>query len=246
MFPVERRKWIEEQILLNEKIDIIEISKKLGVSPMTIRRDLKELENNGKVIRTHGGAISPKILSKEKSYYSKQSENSEQKNLIAIKAVELIDEGATIILDSGTTTFLLAKMIRGRDDLTVVTNDIKIANELLDTKLKVILTGGVLQNNIGALVGPMAEEFLNQMHVDIFFLGTHALHLEKGVTSPSFEKSTIKHIMMKSAEKTWLLADSSKFRKKSFVKVCEIDELTGIITDNGLDGKNKIKYGEKT
>lgn len=251
MFPEERRKWIEEEIQVNKKVDIEEISKRLNVSSMTIRRDLTKLESNGKVIRTHGGAISSKLLTGEKSHSSKKTKNIIEKQAIARKAVELIEENSTIILDSGTTTLEVAKLIKDRNDLTVVTNDVKIANKLVESPIKTIVMGGEIQRGVGALFGPATERILKEIYADLLFLGTHAIHIEKGITAPTFERATIKKMMMDAVESTWLLTDSSKFNQMAFSHVCQISDVDGIITDENiekdlieeLDSKTTIYFG---
>lgn len=244
MLPKERRRWIEKQLVTQGKVDIEELSQQLNVSAMTIRRDLALLEREGKIVRTHGGAIHPKSLIQETPYSTKKEKNIEQKKAIARKAVELIPEGANVILDSGTTTIEVARLIKDREDLTVITNDIKIAAELMESKLKVIVTGGELQNQVGTLYGWPTQELLKNIHADIFFLGIHAVDIASGVTSPTFEKSLIKKLMMQAAESTWLLADSSKFNQKAFSLVCQLSELEGIITDTGLSQEDQCKYSE--
>ncbi|WP_047982713.1 DeoR/GlpR family DNA-binding transcription regulator [Ornithinibacillus contaminans] len=246
MFPIERRKWLEQQILINKKIDIEEVSQQLDVSSMTIRRDLKELEAKGKVIRTYGGAVSLEMVAEEVPYSSKATKNSNQKKAVARKALSLIEENFTIILDSGTTTLELAKLLKHRNDLTIVTNDVNIASELLDSSNKVIVTGGELQQGIGALYGTATQQMLEIIHADIFFLGAHAIDVESGVTAPTFEKSLIKQLMVNAAARTWLLADSSKFNKKAFSKVCSLNEIEGIITDQNTDSQIVEVYQEKT
>ncbi|WP_144460820.1 DeoR/GlpR family DNA-binding transcription regulator [Siminovitchia fortis] len=244
MLPLERRNWIESQILANGKVEIEDLSNELNVSSMTIRRDLAELERLGKAIRTHGGAISPDSLIREVPYSSKESRNINQKKVIAKNALPLIPKNANIILDSGTTTLELAKLLKSRNDITVITNDIKIAVELMDSELKVIVAGGELQTNVGALSGWPTQEFFKKIHVDLFFMGVHAIDLKAGITSPSFEKSLIKKLMLDSAAATWALIDSSKFNKKSFSTVCPITSLEGIITDDGLDLDIREEYEE--
>jgi DeoR/GlpR family transcriptional regulator of sugar metabolism len=244
--PIERRKWIEEQLILNKKLDIEEVSNKLNVSSMTIRRDLTELEKKGKAIRTHGGAISVDSITEETPYSSKVTKNNAEKKLIAKNALTLIRDNSTIILDSGTTTFELAKLLKDRDDLIIVTNDIKIANELLESPNKVIVTGGELQKEVGALYGTATQNMLDVIHADIFFLGAHAIDLKGGVMAPTFEKSLIKQLMLKASEKTWVLADSSKFNRKAFSKACGLNEVEGIITDSSLKPTNITEYNSKT
>lgn len=246
MLPFERRKWLEQQIKLHKKIDIEEVSVKLSVSSMTIRRDLTQLEENGKVIRTHGGAISVDSFSEEIPYSSKITKNIAEKKGISLRALQLIKENSTIILDSGTTTLELAKLLKDRSDLTIVTNDVKIANELLESSNHVIVTGGELQQGVGTLYGTATQNMLSIIHADIFFLGAHAIDLEHGITAPTFEKSLIKQLMIKASEKTWLLADFSKFNKKAFSRVCSLTEIEGIVTDSGIQPSIGNEYGSKT
>lgn len=244
MQPKERRKWILEQLSKEEKIDIDEMAAQLNVSAMTIRRDLAFLEEEEKIIRTFGGAILNKPLIHETPFHTKESKYNRQKRQIAQKAVTLIQDHSTILLDSGTTTLEIARLLKEKKDLTVVTNDIKIAVELMDSEVKVIVAGGELQNNVGALFGPLTEQLLKDIHVDLFFLGAHAIHLEVGITAPTFEKASIKKQMIEAAETTWLVADSSKFDQKSFTKVCDLSRLDGWITDDGLPEEDREKIKE--
>src|SRR5690625_847459 len=202
--------------LLNDtgKIEIEDLSSQLDVSSMTIRRDLVTLEEEGKVIRVHGGAVLPKPLVQETTFSQKESIKLEQKREIANKATSFIKEGQTIILDSGTTTLEIAKLLKSRKNLTIITNDINIAAFLLDSELRVIVTGGELQNNVGTLYSPQTHAFLKDIYVDIFFLGAPAVDIVAGVTSPSLEKSLIKKFMIQAAEATWLVADSTKLDTK--------------------------------
>lgn len=234
MLPNDRRKFILEQLSMNEKMDIEQLVDHLNVSAMTIRRDLNYLEAQEKLIRTHGGAVLNKPLVIETSFQVKEGKYSYQKRQIAQKAMNFIQSHSTILLDSGTTTLEIAKLLKEKKDLTVVTNDIKIAAELMDSEVKVIVSGGELQNNIGALFGPLTEQVLRNLHVDLFFLGAHAVHLEAGITAPTFEKASIKKLMIESAETTWLVADSSKFGQKSLTKVCHLSCIDGVITDDGI------------
>src|SRR5699024_10606011 len=127
---------------------------------------------------------------------------------------------------------------------TIITNDIKIASELLESDLKVIVTGGELQNDIGALFGSWTQHFLKEIHVDIFFLGAHAVDLQAGVTSPTHEKASIKHLMIQAAEHTCTLAYAGKLNQKSFAKVCRLEEFTGFITDNDISDDEKSPSSE--
>ncbi len=246
MTPHERKKKILEALILSGKVDIFELVELLNVSAMTVRRDLDELEKQKKLIRTHGGAALPQVLIGEKTFEQKMSHAHAQKAEIAEKAVKLIKDGMTILLDSGTTTFEIAKRLKQRTNLTVVTNDIKIASEIMDSKLEIILIGGRVQNDVGAVFGPYAEGMLKNIHVDIFFLGAHAVHASFGITAPTFEKASIKQEMIKAAESVYLVADATKFDQKSFAKICDVDSVTGIITDQSLPAETEEVFIELT
>lgn len=244
LLPQERRKWILEQLSQDEKIDIDQLAERLNVSAMTIRRDLSTLEEEEKIIRTFGGAVLNKPLIHETPFLTKEGKYSKQKRQIAQRAVEFIQDHSTILLDSGTTNLEIARLLKHRKNLTVITNDIKIAVELMDSEVKIIVAGGELQNNVGALFGPLTEQILKNINVDLFFLGAHAIHLDAGITVPTFEKASIKKLMIEAAESTWLVADSSKFDQKAFTKVCDLSGIDGWITDDGLAEEDEEKLKE--
>lgn len=245
MFPKDRRNWILQQLERDGKIDVDQLANQLNVSSMTIRRDLTLLQEENKVIRTYGGAVLPKPLIVETSHQSKEEKFIQEKRQIAKKAAELVQDYSTILLDSGTTTLELARCLKEQEHLTIVTNDIKISAELMNSPLKVIVLGGELQNHVGALLGSITQRLLAEIHVDLFILGAHAVHQEAGITAPTFEKAMIKKQMIQAAETTWLITDSSKFAQKSFSKVCDLDELDGLVTDNGIPREYQEALHEK-
>lgn len=244
MHPTKRRDLILQQLNQDREVYINELSKELNVSPMTIRRDLDLLEEEGELIRIHGGAVLAKPLITETPFSTKEGIRIEHKRLIAKKALSFVKNGQTILLDSGTTTLEIAKLLKQFNQLTVITNDIKIAGELMESDLKVLLTGGELQKDVGALFGPEALSLLEKINVDIFFLGAHAIDIDAGVTSPTFEKSIIKRYMINAAERTLLVADSSKLNHKAFSKVCDLSTLSGFVTDDEIDLLDKKHLSE--
>ena len=208
MQPTVRKKRIMEELALSGKVEILDLVNILDVSAMTIRRDLDELEKQKKLIRTHGGAALPQAIIGEQSYEEKLSAAHPQKQEIAKIAASLVKDGMRILLDSGTTTLEIAKLLKTKSNLTIVTNDIKIAAELIDSKVEVILLGGKLQNGVGAVLGSYTEEMLRNIHVDILFLGAHAVHDKLGITSATFEKATVKKRMIEASEIVYLTVDS--------------------------------------
>lgn len=244
MTPVLRKKRILEELTLKGKVEILELVDLLDVSAMTVRRDLDELEKQKKLIRTHGGAALPQAIIGEQSYSQKLSEAHAQKVEIAEIAVGLVKDGMRILLDSGTTTFEIARRLKSRENLTIVTNDIKIAAELVDSQMEVILLGGKIQNDVGAVFGSYAEKMLKDIHVDILFLGAHAVHSTLGITSATFEKAAIKREMIHASESVYLVVDAQKFEKKAFAKIADVDSITGIITDQTMPKDLEQIYGE--
>lgn len=244
MSPRERRNRILERLELDGKVEIIHLSEILSVTPMTIRRDFDVLEKQKKLIRTHGGAVAPQGLIHERTFESKSSMAVEEKKAIAREATSFVRDGMTVLLDSGTTTLEIARLLKLRDKITVITNDIKIAAELMDSKLEIIVLGGRLQNDVGALFGSLTEETLSGIHVDLFFLGAHAVHSTFGITAPTFEKAALKREMNKTAEQIILVTDSSKFNQKAFSKVCDLGDVTSVITDDKLPVELKEMYSE--
>ncbi|WP_144513085.1 DeoR/GlpR family DNA-binding transcription regulator [Bacillus sp. FJAT-22090] len=244
MTPTLRKKRILEELLENGKVEILDLVDLLEVSAMTVRRDLDELEKQKKLIRTHGGATIPQAIIAERSYSEKISEAHLQKVEIAEIAVSLVKDGMRILLDSGTTTLEIARRLKSRKNLTIVTNDIKIAAELIDSQLEVILLGGKVQNNVGAVFGSYAEKMLKDIHVDILFLGAHAVHSTLGIMSATFEKAAIKKEMIVASESVYLTVDAQKFEKKAFAKIADVDSITGIITDQTMSNDLLEIYGE--
>ncbi|WP_035711088.1 DeoR/GlpR family DNA-binding transcription regulator [Salibacterium aidingense] len=230
----ERREQIIEMVKQKKRVDLEKLTVFFNVSTMTIRRDLAQLEQDGEIIRTHGGAVPAEREKGETPYVQKESANKEAKKAIAVKAAERVHDHSTLILDSGTTTLELAKCLRERESLRIITNDILIAAELLYSPVEVIVAGGELQRDVGAMFGAYTQDLISSLYVDQFFLGAHSVDTKAGVTAPTLEKARIKQLMMKAAAETWMLADSSKFGHTSFVHVSSLKKLDGIITDDGL------------
>lgn len=235
MIQVERHREIIKYLGIHGSGKVEELARLLDVSAMTIRRDLEQLETLNVVSRFFGGAVLKSAMGVEVPYKDKSSANSEHKKRIAWEAVKQIRDGQIIFLDSGTTTMEMAKLLKNYTSLTVVTSDIRIAGYLaLNTQLEVYCTGGKVQNRTGACIGPSAVGFLRDVEVDVAFIGTSSINNELYLCTPSMEKSEIKRQMLKTSEKLILITDSSKFKTKSFVKVCHMREFSALITDTNI------------
>lgn len=236
MFPIERRKKIILNLEENGSITVEDLAKKLEVTPTTIRRDLKYLEDHDKITRTFGGAVVKTELIDEIDFSLKATAFNDEKKRIATAAATLIDNGTTIILDAGTTNLEIAKaLMEDKKTVNVVTNDILIAIALLNAPtIDVFCTGGHLQKHIGACLGETARNFFETINVDIAFIGTSAVDIDRGISSPTMEKAIVKKQIIKCATKRILVTDSSKFENVSFVKICNLEKFDHIITDTNL------------
>lgn len=247
MIPAQRQEKVLEYLKENGAASINNLSSLLGVSEATIRRDLEELSRKGLVTRSHGGATYKDRTEGtlfEPEYDFRLHTNIEEKKRIAFKAAQLIGDGQSIILDSGSTTLEIVRYLKNKNKLKVVTNDIRIAMELTGVKtLQIMVSGGILREGMYTLIGPHAELLLDNISVDFAFIGAYAIS-EFGVTTTDAFQVPVKRKMIKAAREAILVADHSKFGKRLFTRVCPLSEIHEIITDNKLDIKYK-NYLEK-
>ena len=230
MLVGERRRRIVELLATDDRAEVGELAVRFGVSESTIRRDLQLLSENGTVERTRGGALPPSRF--EPSFGEKETENRAQKRAIARAAAELVEPGQTIFLDAGTTTLELARALRMRNDITVASNSVPIAVELAN-RLGLMLTGGSVKESTLALIGPLAERSIEQMHVDIAFIGMNGVSATAGLTTPTWEEASVKVRMIQAARLAVVLADSTKLGAVTFAHVAGLDEVDLLITDDG-------------
>lgn len=243
MFSEERQQKIIE--MLNEKssLRVAELADIFNISESTIRRDLQDMEEKGMLTRTHGGAVGINRTSFEPSFKEKETEKHDEKNSIGIIAASMIEDGDTIILDSGTTTLEIAKHIEA-EDITVITNSIDIASELSNKdNIELIVAGGSLRQNTRAMVGHITESVLKNFRVDKAFIGANGISMEEGITTPNFNEAQTKKAMINVANKVIIVADSTKFNKVCFSVICPLRAVSAIITSSDLD-ENIIKEYE--
>jgi DeoR/GlpR family transcriptional regulator of sugar metabolism len=244
VIPEHRRRQLLEQIKQNGAARVPELAEQLGVSPATVRRDLLLLERSGEIKRTHGGAVLPHLsTSFEPRYHEKAQHQADAKRLIAREAGRLVHNGEVVILDSGSTTFALALELKTKRNLTVITTDIKIANELADhPELEVIVVGGKVRPELYSLIGHFAEQALRNVHANKAFIGADAISLKAGVTNATFEEVPVKQLAIAAADEVYLLADHTKLDKVSLAKVADLAAFDLFITDAGIDPKVAARY----
>ncbi|OLN29726.1 DeoR/GlpR family DNA-binding transcription regulator [Desulfosporosinus metallidurans] len=234
MFAEERKAEILQLMESGQPVKVGDLSQRFDVSESTIRRDLQELENVGLIQRTHGGAISVQS-SFELSYQEKEIRFYDEKQKIAKAAVDLVKDGETVFLDTGTTTLQIAFALRGKT-ITVATNSMDIAQVFAeDPQVEVIVLGGSLRKNIRSLVGFLTNEMLAKLHFDKVFLAANAVDLELGVTTPNLMEAETKRHMVKAGKEVILVVDHSKLWEKAMCKICSLSEINLLLSDDGVD-----------
>ncbi|NLY56178.1 MAG: DeoR/GlpR transcriptional regulator [Firmicutes bacterium] len=236
MLPAERRQRILELIQHSGSATVEELAEAVGSSSSTVRRDLDRLAALSLVIRTHGGAVLPThSTAYEKRYTEKRSLRQHEKARIGKAAAEFVQEGETVILDSGSTTLEVARNLAAKKHLTIITNDLFIATEITyHPSTTVIVTGGILRPGFNVVVGSATESFLMSVHVDKSFLGGDAVDFDYGLTNATLSEASVKQLMIKAAREAYLVVDHTKFGQRALAKVADLESFKLIVTDHGL------------
>lgn len=247
VLSAQRQVRIIQQLQESGFVEISQLSNLLLVDRSTIRRDLQSLERRGLVARTRGGALpGPSSGLSDIPYAVKRIERTPEKQAIAEAAAALVQEGESVLLDSGSTTYQIARALRRRRDISVVTNDLNVSMCLADSQeLRLLVTGGMLLESVYTLVGPQALQTLRDVHVDRVFLGADAIHHEAGITNVTFVEVEVKHAMIEAAREVVVVADSTKFGRRALARVCGLDDVHRIITDDKLDPSVAGLYGDR-
>ncbi|NHZ32927.1 transcriptional repressor AgaR [Massilia rubra] len=233
----ERRRQIVELVEAQEQVTVEELSARFGISVVTIRSDLKALEDVGALVRTHGGALVQRD-GDDLPISVKENQHHAEKKRIAAAAARLIADGDTIILDSGTTTAEIAKLIRGMklSSINVITNALNIAVLLANVQhVNLIMLGGQLRSRSYSLSGPQAEASLENLQADRLFLGVDCLDPEIGLMTPYLLEAQLNAKMMKVSRHVVAVADSSKLMRRTLSVIARVDEIHMLITDRGAD-----------
>ncbi|GAB3280756.1 DeoR/GlpR family DNA-binding transcription regulator [Sinomonas notoginsengisoli] len=237
MLAAERHAHIVAELERREAVRVVELASALGVSEMTIRRDIEHLEQQGLARRVHGGAARPTEAGfSELGFAAKSEHRADAKSAIAARAIELVRPGATIFVTAGTTTFAFARLLTGIPDLTVATNSLKVAEALGEggqETVRTILTGGE-RTPSEALVGPLATSTLRQLHVETCFMGVHGLHPRGGLTTPNMLEAEANRAAAEAAARLVVLADHSKYGLVSLARILPLNAVDTLITDDGL------------
>lgn len=241
MLAEERWHTIVSMIQQNNVVSVPELSRLLNTSEVTIRRDLRELEETGKLRRTRGGAVKTDLYAGtyfEPQYAQLESMNIELKEEICRRAYSLIMDNTAIIMDSSSTTMQLCKYIKQKPKkgLMVVTNCVRVVLEFASSDVETLLVGGQVRKNLLSCTGPISELALKQLKVDKAFIGINGIDFSEDVlTTPNMSEGAIKRSMMACARETIILADHTKFDKTYLSKVTNASEVDLIITDSKVD-----------
>lgn len=231
----QRRQRIRSVVEARRAVRLDELSLALGVSQATVRRDLDELEAEGHVRRVHGGVVAVDGRPAEPHFEVKAAEAAEEKERIAARAVAMLAPDDTIYLDSGSTVLAVARLLHGWDRLTVVTNSLPAVIELAGHGPRLIVTGGEFRATSQALVGPLSQYLLENIHVDRALIGSYAVSLEDGLTTTDPAEAFTKKLALERATQVVLLADSRKLGTRSFVHSGDIGAVHVLVTDTGID-----------
>ncbi|MDD2969483.1 MAG: DeoR/GlpR family DNA-binding transcription regulator [Lachnospiraceae bacterium] len=235
MMAIDRHEKIMQLLVQHKSISVKTLCDLLQASEATIRRDLTQLENENKLERTHGGAfINDSIkLNYEETFNQKEFISAEEKRKIARAAFEMIRPGDSIVLDAGTTTIELARLIGDSDmPLMIVTNATTISSILArNTKVELYVLGGKVRLNTLATVGSVASEMLKRYNVSKAFVGVNGITIENGLTTPDLEEAEMKRTMLSIADERIILTDSTKFQKVARCQIAPISMVDQIITD---------------
>lgn len=238
MFVVERRSRILS--LLNDKKSILvqELADAFSVTEETIRRDLKVLEGQGLLVRTHGGAVVADDSKAEAPLEIRQGINIPGKDAIGREAARLVKDGDTLILDASTSSLFLARHIKDKKGLTVITNAEKVVFELSGcADMTVISTGGILRPKSLSYIGRAAESSLSAYYADMAFLSCKGFSVDRGFTDSNEQESDMRKLMMKSSKKVIFLCDSTKFDRAGYVTTARLEDVDMLITDAPLPGE---------
>ena len=232
MLAIERRNAILEKLQVERRVVVSELSQLYNVSEETIRRDLEKLENDGYVIKSYGGAVLNENTNVDLPFNVRKNRNVLGKQKIAAIVSEMVHDGENIMLDASSTAVAIAKALKNKKDLTVITNSLEIALELIDVSgCNVISTGGLATGSSFALVGSVTDKTIRSYYVDKAIISSKGIDLYAGITDSDERHANNKASMLQMAKKKVLAGDSSKFGKIAFAKIGDLKDVAAIVTD---------------
>jgi DeoR/GlpR family transcriptional regulator of sugar metabolism len=233
VLPVDRRHRILERVSEQQSIHIGELAQELGVSEMTIRRDVARLERDGFLRRTYGGATAHVTRSLELAFNARALQHAGSKRMIGMVAAELVRDASTMFVGIGTTTEQFAQFLPARQDLTVITGSIPIASLLGTRSPRVVVLGGSVRRDELSCIGPVAAATVRRYHADVAVLGAAGLSVRHGVSELNDEEAEIQRLMAEHSDTLVVVADSTKLGCTAPVRVTDADRIDTLVTDEG-------------
>jgi len=234
-FPLsqpERFSRIQESLQTQSRVKVDQLARTLQVSPVTIRADLAELERRGQLVRIHGGAMAANKAAHELNFEARAKIQHAAKQAIGRHAAALVHDGDSIFLDASTTAFELARQVSDRRELTVITNSIRSAQELVTfPNITVIMPGGMVRREAFSLVGRWSADLIQQFNIGRAFMGARGFTLQEGLTDVHPEEVALKRAIVSVTREVVALIDSTKWNQVALASFCRADQLTTIITD---------------
>ncbi len=237
MLSTERRIAISNMIVKKKRLLISDLKNEFNTSVVTIRKDLDFLENKGVLKRVHGGALLNKHIGNNLSIVEKEKIRFKEKERIAAFAESLIKEGEIIILDSGFTAVHIARKLKQRSGLRIITNGLNVANEIAESDNELIMIGGVFNKETYGNSGKLAENVIQNSVADKLFLGVDGIDFEIGITAYNHMEAELNKLMIEIAKETIIIADATKFGKRQMGFISKIKNIDRIITDKSLEKK---------
>ena len=235
MMTEERRTQILQILRKAGRAKVNELASQFNTSTVTIRNDLNDLSQRGLVQRSHGGAMLPDAIMRESPLQERLKDHSEEKRRIGAIAAKMIHDNETIILDSGTTTLEIARQIKRKRGLHILTNGINIAAELLDARdSEVIIVGGTVRGESASVNGRFTEEMFDQFSADKLFLSGAGCDLEFGISGANLEETMVNRAMLRIAREIILVTDASKFSRRCMSRIAPFSEIDTVISDKSL------------
>ncbi|OQO95037.1 DeoR family transcriptional regulator [Saccharomonospora piscinae] len=248
MLASQRRSRILEEIRRSGAVRVSTLVDRLGVSDMTVRRDLEVLAQQGQVQKVHGGAVLPGGRSTEEpGFAAKSNRENDEKLAIAAEAVRLVEPGMAVGVSAGTTTWTFARLLRDLPDITVVTNSVQVADLFSRqprTDQTVVLTGGI-RTPSEALVGPFAVSAIRSVNLDIMFMGVHGMDVRNGFTTPNLMEAETDRAFVEASRRFVVLADHTKYGVLGISTIADIDAADVLVTDSGLAAETREALRER-
>lgn len=240
----ERRSQTLKALRSKGQVSVGELSKTLEVSEVTVRKDLEYLEKNNLLVRIHGGAMQNGYLVYDQPIEEKGKLYSSEKHYIGEAAAEMIEDGDSIIMDAGTTMIQVARNTNRRN-LTILTSGLNVAMELLHLpNVDLMMLGGMVRPTSACVVGPYAEQMVQEHSCRKYFLGVDGFDLERGLSTTNTLEAYLNRIMIQAAQETIVVTDSSKFGKRGLSRICGVDQIDVVVTDSGIPDNIKRYLAE--